>query len=145
MGRLVRRLATSLAIAAFGLGPAAAHAEPSFNCQTRSLIIGAAEMNGTRVTCTVSGAAGDQVLRIVGDQSRPVCEATLTDGNGACGGMVLGSPDVGPIVAVLAPSGAQFDVRAQLPIPTAPLQYFPLPENAGSTNVDEPAPDASVN
>lgn len=145
MAGLARRVATAAALAALGLGPVGAQAEPSFNCETRSLIVGAAEVNGVRVTCSVSGATDDQLLRVVGDRPLPVCEADLTDGNGACGGMLLGSPDVGQILAVLEPSGTQFDVRSRLAVPTAPLQYFPLPEeNAGSTDVDEPTPETSA-
>jgi hypothetical protein len=134
----VKRVAAGALLVALTLGPGIARAQtaPNFACETRSLIVGAAEVNGLRVHCAVSGAAGDQVLRILGDQPRPVCEVTLSDGSGDCGGALFGSPGVGHLVAVLVPSGTQFDVLAQQPLEgDALLQYTPIapqPEDSSS-------------
>jgi hypothetical protein len=129
-------------VAALVLGPGVTRAqtEPDFRCETRSLSIGAAEVNGLRVHCSVSGAAGDQVLRLVSDHTRPVCEVSLADGSGECAGVVIGSPEAGRVVAVLMPSGTQFDVTTASTRETAPtLQYSPLPQDTGPPPGDEPA------
>jgi hypothetical protein len=117
-----------------------AQTAPNLLCETHSLRIGAAEVNGVRVHCTVSGATGDQVLRVVGDQPRPICEVNLADGSGECAGAVFGSSGPGHVVAVLMPSGMQFDVATQSNGEAAPeLQYTPLPQDTSPPPCDEPA------
>jgi hypothetical protein len=110
-------------------------APPTFACQTRALLVGAAEMNGLRVHCSVSGAPeGDQVLRVLGAQPLPICEVNLNNGSGDCVGSVFTS-DGQRVVAVLEPSGTQSDVLSQQPPEAQPaLQYTPIPpdESGGS-------------
>jgi len=110
-------------------------APPNFACQSRALLIGAAEVNGLRVHCSVSGApAEDQMLRIIGDQPQPICEVTLSDGSGDCTGAVFGSPDVGHVVAVLEPSGTQIEVMEQAAEAKPSLEYTPIPpDEAGGS------------
>jgi hypothetical protein len=126
------RLAMTLLGGALALGPAAAHSQaagPSVACETLSLHIGAAEVNGYRVHCSVSGAAGDQVLRVVSDQTRAVCEVALgDDGSGECIGIALGSLEAPGVDAYLLPSGRHVSVVAQQTSEgAAQLQYTPLP------------------
>ena len=129
----MQRVAAGALVMALVLGPGVTRAQtaPNFLCETRALIIGAAEVNGLRVRCSVSGAAGDLVLRVVSDQPRRiVCEVNLTDGSGDCAGAVIGSPEPGNVIAVLMPSGTQVDVLSQQTSTaeaTPQLQYTPLP------------------
>jgi len=120
--------------AVLAIAPVTAQAQaapPTFACQMRSLLVGAAEMNGLRVHCSVSGAPdGDQVLRVLGDQPLPICEVNLSNGSGDCVGSVFSSGGQ-RVVAVLEPSGTQFDVLAQQPVQAPPdLQYTPIPPDA---------------
>jgi hypothetical protein len=121
-----------------GPGVARAQAAPQFTCEAHSLAIGAAEVNGLRVRCSVSGAAAeDQMLRVVSDAPRPLCEVALKAGVGECVGAIFGSSEPGQVVAVLEPSGTRFDVLAQ-PLSeseTVPqLQYTPLPPDDDSSS-----------
>ena len=124
-------LAMGALVGVLAAAPVTAQAQaaaPNFACQTRSLLIGATEMNGLRVHCSVSGApAGDQVLRVIGDQPLPICEVNLSDGNGHCVGVAFGSPETGHLIVVLEPSGTQFEVLGQVVEPGPALQYTPIP------------------
>jgi hypothetical protein len=144
------RVAIWALVATLGLAPATVQAQtagPNFVCESQSLIVGAAEVSGLRVHCAVSGApAGDQVLRIVSDRPQPFCEVPLAGGGGDCVGTAFGSSYISHVVAVLMPSGTQFDVLAQQPAATEgtqpSLQYTPLPSDTSRPETDQPAPDA---
>jgi hypothetical protein len=129
------------------LAPADASAQtaPSFTCETRSLNVGAAEVNGLRVSCSVTGApSGDQTLRIVSDRPEPLCEVSLTNGVATCVGTLISTDQPGQVFAELLPSGTQYQV---LPAAdgeqTSPsLHYTPLPSDASQSGADQPTPDS---
>ena len=145
MARLLPVLGAALVIGSL-LAAATANAQsaPSFACETHDLLIGAAEMNGLRVSCSVSGApAGDQVLRVVSDGPQPLCEASLSGGVARCVGTLISSGQSGQVIAELLPSGTQFQVVPPTDggqVSPTPL-YTPVPSDAGQSGQDQPASD----
>ena len=140
------RVAAMVAAVAMISSTVHAQAAPSFTCETRSLIVGAAEMNGMRVSCSVSGApAGDQTLRIVSDDPEPVCEVALNNGVATCVGTLISAVQPGQVLAELLPSGTQYQVLppADSGQPSPQLQYTPLPSVASQSGPDQPAPDSA--
>ncbi|HET6320171.1 MAG TPA: hypothetical protein VFG86_27250, partial [Chloroflexota bacterium] len=104
----MRPLAASLSLMlALALPPAALAEDsdvgPRLTCVPRALRIGAAEMSGLRLQCSISGATGEQSFTISLDQTmadvaeagapplgrETVCSGMLTDGTGACVGIVF--------------------------------------------------------
>jgi hypothetical protein len=145
MAHLLRGLGASVVVGGLALvTTASAQPAPNFVCQTQGLVIGAAEMNGIRVLCSVSGApAGDQTLRLVTDRQQPLCEAALSNGGAFCVGTLITMDQPGQVVAMLLPSGVQYQVLPATDNGQASpsLQYTPLPSDAGQSGMDQPASD----
>ena len=126
-----------------------AAAGPHVQCTPVALEIGAAEVNGVHLRCTLSGApAGDTQFVIAAGtpadaSARPLCTGDLNGGSGLCSGLLLqrdstevASGPLGGLVATSLPSGLQTAVTAPPPGPGsqpgdgAPLTYQPLPDIA---------------
>jgi hypothetical protein len=156
----MRRWVTLLGLAAWSLlslsGPTGALADdgPRLDCAPVALQIGAAEVNGVHLRCTLSGApAGDTQFVIAAGPptaggARPLCTGDLNGGSGLCSGLLLqrdstdaASGPLGTLVATSLPSGQRTAVTAppgpaSQPGDGAPLTYQPLPDTGITTDTD---------
>jgi hypothetical protein len=145
MTRWLCGLRMGVAACGLALAPAPASAEPapSFACETQGLSVGAAEVNGVRISCSVSRApSGDQILRLVSAAPQPLCEASLSDGAAECVATLITHGPPGQVMAVLLPSGTKYQVLAAAhgDQGSPSMLYTPIPSDASPSDVDQPAP-----